>query len=86
MIQEILLNSIYPTDTLEIPEIKPWYNPNDFKLKETQKKGGDTLEEIELESIYLILACYCYLDNLNECKELIEQSDALLDKIKAKCE
>lgn len=86
MIQEILLNSIYPTETLEIPEIKPWYNSNDLKLKETHKNSGDTLEEIELESIIIILSYNCNLDNLNECKELIEQSDALLDKIKSKCE
>lgn len=52
MIQEILLNSIYPTDTLEIPEIKPWYNPTDLKIKEKDKKDEETLEEIELESIY----------------------------------
>lgn len=68
MIQEALLNSIYPDNDIKIPEIKPWLNGIDLSVKPINIINVN--EEKELRN------------GLNDCNDLIKQADEYINQIK----
>lgn len=76
MIQEVLLDSIFPSDKIDIPEVKPWSKSNSY-LKIGYEMDIDDLLLDTIEDINV-------RDSINSCHDLITETDNIIDKIRIK--